>query len=78
MKERKTVQYQLDRIEGIAEDVLSLHRFGYNRVSPYSLELSGSARIGADVILSLRMSKADFSSEDHLNVEPALVRLKRG
>ena len=36
MKEGKTVQYQLDRIKSIAEDVLSLHRFGYNRVSPYS------------------------------------------
>ena len=30
VKERGTVQYQLDRIKGIAEDALSLHRFGYN------------------------------------------------
>ena len=35
VKERGTVQYQLDRIKGIAEDTLSLHRFGYNWVSPY-------------------------------------------
>ena len=37
MKEGKTVQYQLDRIESIAEDVLSLHRFRYNCVSPYNI-----------------------------------------
>ena len=44
----------------------------------YGLELSGRVRIGAEIILSQRLSKAICSSKDQWNTESAFVKSKRG